>query len=138
MARRPTPGRLSRGVPYALTETQQKTILKLLESDSIRSDVSDLIGKDLSTLTIQEQIEAFHTYVDSSFGLALIAQATQIRQEIKESARKVRGEREKDEKIRHLEAALEIEKKRREKAEITIDLMDADALAQMTTPRRRA
>lgn len=136
MARKRTPARFSRGVPYALSETQQKNFLLALENDEIRNDLETVMHKDLASMSIQEQIAAFREYVDSGFGLALASQVATARKELRELAREERQEIAKDDKIKQLEMELAHERVSRERAERTIDLMDAEALAEMTKPIR--
>lgn len=141
MTKRRTPIRFSRAVPYALTEAQQKNFLTALASDEIRRDLETVMGVDLGTMTVQEQLEAFRVYLDSGFGIALATQVARARMDLHEAAEEMREEMSREDKIRILEAELETEKARRVRAERTIDMMDEEALAKMTEThgrRRRA
>lgn len=135
--RRASPYRFSRAVPYALTEHQQRNFLTALANDEIRKDLETVMGKQLSTMTIQEQLEAFREYVDSGFGLAIATQVAKARLELREVASELRDELSREDRIRLLEAELDTEKQRRIRAENTLDLLDDTALANMTRSTRR-
>lgn len=133
---RKSPARFSRGVPYALSEAQQKKFLLALKNDSVKKDIESLLKINLDTMSVQQQLSALRDYVDAGYGIALVSQIAHARQDLREVAREERDELTKDDQMRLLRAELDQTKETLERAQRTIDLMDEEALADRSKRRR--
>lgn len=103
MARRVV--RTSRGNPMMSSPEQQRTLLRLMDSDPDLMDaISTFVGEDLRQMGKQDRLAAYRSYEKAGPALATIVMTARLRREAIEEATFMRGEVDRADRIVLLEA----------------------------------